>query len=159
MKRNIAILLVLLIILPFSGCTDLLNNSKEPTNQEVETPIFQKLPRIHLTHEHYLEGTNITTLQISGDTLFFNSGMRTTDYSGFYIYAIPNESTPKYCIHSEAVEYTVESVLIGDNMKTATKSTLHLFLPEQVMENIVRQGLDSHTGLSGLIGMVWIDQT
>ena len=156
MKQNIAILMILLTISSLSGCVDIVDSETGDALVEIEKPTFQKQPRIHLTHEYYTQGTNITTLQVSIDTLFFNNGMRTTDYSGFYIYEIPNESTPKYYIHTETVEYTVESVLIGDNTASSTNSVLHLFLPKHVMEKIVRHEIN-HTGLSGTISMVWAD--
>ena len=155
MKQSTYILIILIIISSLSGCVAVLDDNTEVTPSETETPIIQKQPQIHLTHEYYIQGTNITTLQISVDTLFFNNGMRTTDYSGFYIYEIPNESTPKYYIHTETVEYTVESVLIGDNTAYAINSVLHLFLPKHVMEKIVKHEINHHTGLSGIISMIW----
>lgn len=122
---------------------------------ETNKQVIHKQPDIHLTHEYYLKGTNVTTLDISLDTMFFNNGMRTTDYNGFYIYEIPNTNTPKYYVHATTESYTIESVLIGENTKNYTESVLHVFLPRHVMEKITRHQIDRAHSLSGIIDMVW----
>ena len=153
--KLITIILMALLLTALSGCVDM--ETKE-TSPETKTQMVYKHPDIHLAHEYYLKGTNITTLEISQDTMFFNNGMRTTDYMEFYIYEIPNASTSKYYVHTTTVDYIIESVLIGDNTETRTVQTVHLFLPRPVMEKIVKHQMKLQFSLSGISRMVWTSE-
>ena len=154
-KVCIVIVLGLILGVCMGAALQYIRNNSVVVLTEPKTQMMYKQPDIHLTHEYYVKGTNLTTLQVSYDTMFFNNGMRTTDYTGFYIYEIPNTSAPKYYVHTTTVNHTVESVLIGDNTRSRTESVLHLFLPRTIMEKIVMHQTDQHYGLSGLNNMVW----